>query len=240
MPIHAAGLYGEGKIGEKLSDYVISSYTPTLTALTHESRPVEKTDFHILTVAEPSKSNPIPKTKEEVTIIKNIAGGLHVTELINETATVELVLNQMKESHWIHLACHGQQRLDNPMKSGFLLNGDEMLTLSEIINVTLPKAEFAFLSACQTATGDERVAEESVHLAAGMLLSGCRGVIATMWSIQDDDGPRITKDVYSQILKDGRPNRKGAAVALHEAVALLRLERESDFVSWVPFIHIGR
>lgn len=159
---------------------------------------------------------------------------------MNEDATVELVVQEMKRSHWIHLACHGGQRIDDPMKSGFLLHDDKTLALSDIVRMTLPNADFAFLSACQTAMGDESVAEESVHLAAGMLLLGCRGVIATMWSIRDDDAPKITEDVYNRILKDGRPNRKGAALALHEAVKQLRDVHGSDFVFWVPFIHIGR
>ena len=31
--IHAAGIYNKGKTGLNISDYVVSSYTPTLTAL---------------------------------------------------------------------------------------------------------------------------------------------------------------------------------------------------------------
>lgn len=240
LPIHAAGLYAAGEMEEILSNYAISSYTPTLTAIIDQSQRVVPDNFQILTVAEPSKSNPIPKTEEEVKIIKIIAGSLRVQSLANDTATVEQVLQGMQESHWIHLACHGKQRLDDPMKSGFLLHGEKMLELSEIVKMALPKAEFAFLSACQTAMGDERVAEESVHLAAGMFLSGCRGVIATMWSIQDDDAPKIAEDVYRRILKGGKPNRKGAALALHEAVKRLMDEPGSDFLSWVPFVHIGR
>lgn len=228
------------KTGETISDYVVSSYTPTLAAILDQSQPIIPEGFQILTVAEPSKSNPIPKTEEEVKLIQDLAGDLRVVNLMNENATIEIVLQEMKRSHWIHLACHGKQDLDDSMKSGFLLHGDKTLTLSEIVRVALPKIDFAFLSACQTATGDERVAEESVHLAAGMLLSGCRGVIATMWSIQDEDGPKVTKDVYSRMLKDGRPDRKDAAFALHEAVKRLRDEPGSDFLSWVPFIHIGR
>jgi len=124
------------------------------------------------------------------------------------------------------------------MESGFLLH-DKVLTLSEIAKMSLPKADFAFLSACQTAMGDEKVAEEAVHLAAGMFLLGCRGVIATTWSIDDEDGPKISEDVYSLIFKDGKPNRKEAAYALHGAVGRLR-ESGAPYTSWVPFIHIGR
>ena len=83
------------------------------------------------------------------------------------------------------------------------------------------------------------VAEESVHLAAGMMMVGCKGVIATMWSISDNDAPTVAEDVYRHMFKDEKPNRKEAVYALHEAVKRLR-ELGADFMSWVPSIHIGR
>ncbi|KIM25050.1 hypothetical protein M408DRAFT_26459, partial [Serendipita vermifera MAFF 305830] len=240
LPIHAAGNYDSDLVGDKTSDYVVSSYTPTLTAILDQSQPDMTEDFQILTVAQPSTPHapPLPETEGEIRQIKEIANGIRIQGLINDEATTTRVLQAMKESNWIHLACHGMQDHKESMKSGFWLH-DKILELSELIREPLPKTDFAFLSACQTAKGDEKVAEESVHLAAGMLFSGCRGVIATMWSIQDEDGPKVTKAVYERMLKDGKPNRKEAARALHEAVKELR-ESGADFLSWVPFIHMGR
>ncbi|KIM28572.1 hypothetical protein M408DRAFT_307873 [Serendipita vermifera MAFF 305830] len=240
LPIHAAGNYDSDVVGEKVSDYVISSYTPTLTALIDQLQPEVTSDFQLLTVAQPSTPHalPLPETEREVGLVKDIASGIDVKSLINEEATMARVLQAMKESNWIHLACHGIQDHKESLKSGFLLH-DKILELAELIREPLPKADFAFLSACQTAKGDEKIAEESVHLAAGMLFSGCKGVIGTMWSIQDNDAPKVTKVVYERMLKDGVPNRKEAARALHEAVKELR-ESGADFLSWVPFIHMGR
>lgn len=34
-------------------------------------------------------------------------------------------------------------------------------------------------------TGDEKLSDEVVHLAAGISAAGYRGVVATMWSISD-------------------------------------------------------
>jgi CHAT domain-containing protein len=197
-------------------------------------------DFQVLMVAQAFAPGelPIPKTEDEVRIVHRLTAGAQRMSLMRENATVERVREGMMESNWIHLACHGQQNPDDPMESGFLLH-DKILKLSEIVEMSLPKADFAFLSACETAMGDERLAEESVHLAAGMFLSGCRGVIATMWCIRDKDGPKIAKDVYIRIFKDGKPNRKEAAYALHEAVKRLR-DSGAPCTSWVPFIHIGR
>jgi hypothetical protein len=43
----------------------------------------------------------------------------------------------------------------------------------------------------QTATGSQALQDESVHLAAGMLLAGYRGVIGTTWSIMDNDAHKL-------------------------------------------------
>lgn len=240
LPIHAAGLYDTDKVGEKLSDYVISSYTPSLTALLEKSQPVVQDDFQILAVAQPSTphAKPLPGTVHEVERIEDLASGLYIEALVGEDATVDRVLESMKKSNWIHLACHGEQDLRDPMQSGFLLQ-DGRLTLSIITREPMPRADFAFLSACQTATGDQKVAEEVMHLAGGMLFSGCQGVIATMWSIEDDDAPKVAEDVYKHMLKKGQPKRTEAAHALHGAVERLR-KSNKRFVSWVPFIHLGR
>jgi len=239
LPIHAAGIYG-AKIGDKLSDYVVSSYTPTLTAILDPSAAQVGDNFKILTIAQPSTpyATSIPKTEDEVKQVQSLAGRLAVVSLKSEEATVERVLQAMRDTDWVHVACHGKQNTGEPMKSGLLLH-DKILELSEIVRHALPRADFAFLSACQTAVGDERIADESVHLAAGMFMAGYRGVIATMWSIRDEDGPKVAEEVYKRILKDEKPNRKDAAYALHDAMKQLK-DSGAGFVSWVPFIHLGR
>ncbi|KIM21906.1 hypothetical protein M408DRAFT_324656 [Serendipita vermifera MAFF 305830] len=240
LPIHAAGMYGMEGSESCVSDYVVSSYTPTLTAILDQTQRTTSTEFRILTVSQPATpyATPIPMTENEVELIKQYTKYINVVNLSSEHATVKSVLEGMKTSNWIHLACHGEQNIKEPMKSGFLLH-DRILELSMIVHTTLPTTDFAFLSACQTAVGDEKIADESVHLAAGMLLAGCRGVIATMWSIEDEDAPTVTEEVYSRILKDGVPNRKAAARALQEGVARLK-KSGASFLSWVPYIHIGR
>ena len=171
-------------------------------------------------------------------LVKSLAGDLRTKSLTNEEATSERVLQAMKQSSWIHLACHGRQHRTESMKSGFLLH-DKPLELSEIVKAQLPKADFAFLSACQTATGDENIAEESSHLAAGMLFSGYRGVVATMWSISDEVAPQVAEDFYRIMLENGKPDSRKAAYALHQAVQKLQ-KNGASFITWVPFIHIGR
>jgi len=143
----------------------------------------------------------------------------------------------MSECSWVHLACHGVQNLHTPTKSAFIL-ADGNLELDEIIKHPLPNAQFAFLSACQTAAGDAELADEAIHLAAGMMLAGYRSVIATMWSMYDEDGPVVADMVYSEMLKDGKADHTRAAYALHKAVQKLRSSGR-PFLAWMPFIHLG-
>ncbi len=169
---------------------------------------------------------------------------MNVSLLGNDDATPEAVLNGMAEHSWIHLACHAHQDPTQPLESAFMLAGDpekgRPLNLTEIAERANRNADFAFLSACQTATGDASLSEESVHLAAGMLMAGYRRVIATMWAVNDSDAPIIAEMVYKYMLSDGRADSGKSCLALHHATALMQQERgEKNFMSWVPFIHYG-
>lgn len=175
----------------------------------------------------------------EVQAVKNCVGASDFSWLNGDQATVSAVLDEMDRGNWCHFACHGVQHPDDPIKSAFALH-DGPLDLKTIMAKSFESAEIAFLSACQTATGDERRPEEAAHLAAGMLMAGYRSVFATMWSIGDADAPVIAKEVYTYLLRDGGVNHGKEAYALHYAVEKLREKvGEGAFVKWVPFVHFG-
>ncbi|KAF8155198.1 CHAT domain-containing protein [Mycena galopus ATCC 62051] len=224
LPIHAAGIYGkEAAFGSKLSDF-------------H--------GLQLLAVAQPSAAGQsyIPGTRDEINQIQHCAKDkISVCSLVEHEATVARVEDEMINSSWVHFACHGVQDIYTPTESALLLSGSSQLTLSRIIELSLPHADLAFLSACQTATGDKKLQEESVHLAAGMLLAGYRGVIATMWSIMDNDAPQVAKAVYEHLFKSTPPDPTQAAEALHLAIQNLREGSggTKSFFHWVPFIHVG-
>ncbi|KAJ6599697.1 CHAT domain-containing protein [Mycena vulgaris] len=248
LPIHAAGIYGEKEFfGSKLSDFVVSSYTPSLTALIQGFRPQsdDQPELQLLAVAQPSATGQlhIPGTRKEINNLEQLAKSskIPVMRLDENMATVESVQRGMKDSRWVHFASHGVQDRSDPTQSALLLARSSRLTLAKIIQLSLPHADLAFLSACQTAAGDKSLQEESVHLAAGMLLAGYRGVIATMWTIMDNDAPQVASDVYSHLFKASPPDPTGAAEALHLAIRKLREGSggNKSFFHWVPFIHVG-
>jgi CHAT domain-containing protein len=90
---------------------------------------------------------------------------------------------------------------------------------------SFPYADFTFLSACQTATGDEKLSEEAVHLAAGLMLAGYGSIVATTWSINDEDAPVIVGHIYTKLFSGTEPDSSGSAVALHHAMSCMNIFR---------------
>ena len=112
------------------------------------------------------------------------------------------------------------------------------LKLSDIIALSRPRGGLAFLSACQTATGDKDLSDEAIHIAAGMLFAGYKW--SYWYDVVDSLAPRVARDVYEHLFRSGtRPDYRDSARALHDAVSRLRDSRRASFVEWLPFIHVG-
>jgi len=258
LPLHAAGIYGKNHNepsppGSCISDFAVSSYTPTVTALIQtvkRSRNVQAPpSAKLLIISQPNTPgcSPIPNTTTEMNAINKTIGMDNCETLEGKAATVSRVKLEMELYSSIHFACHASQDLKEPLKSGFYLQ-DGQLELGEIMKQKLAHCDFAFLSACQTSTGDEKLSEEAVHLAAGMLAVGYRGVAATMWSIKDQYGPVVAEGFYKQLMEKGMASGRlgvdsaSAARALHHAIQSIRKQvgdTEQGLLTWVPYVHFG-
>ncbi|KAF8180053.1 hypothetical protein K438DRAFT_2172526 [Mycena galopus ATCC 62051] len=103
LPINAAGLYSKDKaFGSKLSDFLISSYTPSLTTLFHGFHPQSesKEDLQLLAVTQPSAKGQsyIPGTHDEIKCIKQHAEGkLLILWLDKDMATCKGNLSSARE-----------------------------------------------------------------------------------------------------------------------------------------------
>ncbi|KAG1888200.1 hypothetical protein F4604DRAFT_1716012 [Suillus subluteus] len=78
---------------------------------------------------------------------------------------------------------------------------DKPLTLLDIMENDTPHAEFAFLSACHTAVGDEETPDEVIHLVAGLRFSECKSVISALWVV-DDTVAKHVEAFYENMFQD--------------------------------------
>jgi CHAT domain-containing protein len=102
-------------------------------------------------------------TAEEVKAVKaalpggnlvSIPGAIDSVDGDAGGVTASALLDKLPEATILHLACHGRQDPENALDSGFVMS-DEILTIERLMQVPLPRAFMAFLSACETAKGDE-------------------------------------------------------------------------------------
>lgn len=191
MPIHAAGIY-DGDSPTNISEYVISSYTPTLEALVKaRSRTAPAQGDKVLVIIQPKTPGlmPLPYTVEERKCIQEVIppeAFLHLSDSEStqyptdgSDATLENVLLRLPAASIVHFACHGTQSSD-PLKSALHLQNGQ-LTLDMIMHQNLPNSSIAILSSCHSAAGDQDQPDETIHLGAAMLAAEFQSVIATMW-----------------------------------------------------------
>jgi hypothetical protein len=243
LPLHAAGPHTKGG-GPDLCKRVISSYTSTIGALLRAkaSTPLLNS-ICMLAVgqAETPGQAKLPGASVELDLIrrKMRPPAVNFTSKEGHEGTVKNVVEVLKDQNWVHFACHGNQHPSNPMESTLILH-DGPLPLSTIASSRLPLADFAYLSACHSASGADTAPDEALHLAAGLQVAGFRSVIATMWAIGDDTGPKVADVIYEHLCNTGALDMASseAAGGLNEAVQTLRRSKVQPS-QWVPFINIG-
>lgn len=228
MPIHAAGIY-HGASPVCVSDYFISSYTPTSTALLDARRRPIPTELKVLAAAQPNPGGRWGRLPEVTNEMKEIIhtvpsqnlihlGDTNEPDIEGRHTTVSNVLEKLPEATILHLACHGTQDPNDPLSSGFILANGEKLTIEHLMKCRLPNAHTAILSACHTASNDAEQPDESINLSSTMMFLGFSNVVATKWyafgagpflhslthtrrPMYDSDGPSIAKAVYSFLFR---------------------------------------
>ncbi|KAG2124402.1 CHAT domain-containing protein [Suillus bovinus] len=244
LPLHAAGEYRPK--GKSLSQQYISSYTPSLTALIKARRSRERSlSVPFVAIGQDcpaGASRKLDAVEPELELVRGLLPPpptVSFSKVTSVDATKSRALCALRDNTWLHLACHGTQKVDEPFKSAFLMR-DQPLSLLDITQTDLSRHEFAFLSACETAVGDFHTPDEVIHLAAGLQFAGVNSVVGTMWKVTDSTVQHLVKAFYKNLCGDGPMNSKRAAWALHRAVQ--SLARDEDIImpldQRIVFVHI--
>jgi CHAT domain-containing protein len=241
LPLHAAFE------AYKATDLIVS-YTSTLAALIRaRTTPPPSGDLSKATVLVVGQSNAPGEPELELlaasgesSLFDEFPSRFSVTRLEGDNAQVSTVLEALPQYEWAHFICHGHQDSLEPFKSYFRLR-DGKLMLSSITLARLMRGQFAYVSACEGATGVRESADESVHLAAGLQFAGFRGVTAPLWKVRDQLTAEVARAFYKHLCDDGNraPCASYGAKALHKAKKELLASKKASVLDLVPYIHIG-
>jgi CHAT domain-containing protein/tetratricopeptide (TPR) repeat protein len=169
------------------------------------------------------------------TEVKTIAQSVASSTLLNQAFTGEALAEKIKNSNAdiVHLATHGQ--FSSRLEDTFLLTWDGRVNVKELSEYLRSRegqkaktVELLVLSACDTATGDDRAA---LGLAGLAVKSGARSTIATLWPVKDKAAALLMTQFYDNL----KQNNSNKAEALRQAQ--LHLLQKTDFRE--PFFWSG-
>jgi CHAT domain-containing protein/tetratricopeptide (TPR) repeat protein len=173
----------------------------------------------------------------------DVLTGLQATEAAVKAASDKRLLARAR---YVHFATHGILGLDTGQPPALVLSlvgndgagdaegglNDGFLRLDEVTHLKL-NADLVVLSACETGKGRLYAGEGVTGLARAFLYAGSRGVVCSLWAVDDRETATLMTRLYSG-LKEGQT----AADALRAAKLAMIREGKAP-VYWAPFILIG-
>ncbi|MYV38385.1 CHAT domain-containing protein, partial [Streptomyces sp. SID1328] len=138
--------------------------------------------------------------------------------------------------------CHGVSEPDDPSGARLLVHDhrEHPLTVRHISRLELPGARLAVLSACETARGSERLADESIHITSAFQTAGYPHAIGTLWPVHDAVAVRVTRALYGGMCDALSASAElDAALALHHAVRECRAAFPGSPSLWAAHVHSG-
>ena len=160
-------------------------------------------------------------------------------ELRDRTFTADNLERELRDKPFsiVHVASHAQFESDS--RRSFLLTYDGRMTIDRLeSSMKLNRyrdepVELLFLSACQTAAGDERAA---LGLAGVAVKAGARSALATLWHINDQASSLLVAEFYRQV---GQPGVNKAEALRRAQLKMLTDLRYRHPGYWSPFLVIG-
>lgn len=118
---------------------------------------------------------------------------------------------------------------------------DGLLTSEEIATLDLAAADWAVLSACETALGPSRGGEGVFGLRRAFRLAGAGGVVMSLWKVEDRATAEFMQALYRARLVDGADMPTAMRAAMRSVRAARRSRGESLHPSyWAGFVAAGR
>ena len=220
--------------------YLIEKYavalSPGLQLMSARSLDQIKTDAVVGGISEARNGlSALPAVKEEISDISRLVAA---DTLVNEEFTSERLAKDIKKSsaNIVHLATHGQ--FSSRLEDTFLSTWEGRLNVKELSEILKSRGasnaiELLVLSACDTASGDDRAV---LGLAGLAVQSGARSTVATLWPVKDKAAAKLMGALYEGIDEPGISK----AEALRQAqLTLIADPTYSDPFFWSAYTLVG-
>ncbi|HYK05844.1 MAG TPA: CHAT domain-containing protein [Thermoanaerobaculia bacterium] len=194
---------------EETKQYLVEEFTLRFAPSAAFSRRLAMgpTQQAALVIADPPAAAypQLPASREEAVAIAAMYGG--ATLLAGQAATRTAFLERARGSDVIHFAGHANS--DATTSHGALLfagAGDDsgILGSSEIAQLRLERNPLVVLAACGTLRGSALHVAGMSSLSRAFLIAGARGVVGTLWEVDDDVSAALFRRFHAH-LRAGTP-----------------------------------
>jgi CHAT domain-containing protein len=178
-------------------------------------------------LTDPWSWQPLPRTRQEILTIADIASDWRSYVLLGAEATKPALLSMPLDTfRTIHFATHARLDVQDPQLSSIALSSREAnfatsastLTVREILSFPL-HAETVVLSACEASLGKSYGGKFSFGLSEAFLLAGARNVLGSLWRVSDESAQEYMRHFYEGYV---RHDESPAVAAQAAAQALSR------------------
>jgi len=177
-----------------------------------------------------SGAGDLAAAEREACAVAALTGGQAVT---GDAATCDGVLGALREAPCVHIAAHGTVDRDDPARSGILLRdgaGYRTLTLHELRRTDASRVQLAILATCRSADSAVLPGGHRICLPTALLDAGARGVIASLWPVDDEPSVAIMETLYRRL----RTERPSVALAATQAEM-----RDRPASQWAGLVFYG-
>ena len=155
---------------------------------------------------------------------------------LEHEATIARLIERAADCPVIHIATHGQNRLDAPNFSSVLL-ADGQFNAIDAFQLHLQNCELVTLSGCETGLALSSGGDEQLGLGRAFLAAGARSLLMSLWPVEDHSTSELMQRFYQQLLHG---NTK--VQALRIAQCSLLHDETSQYVHpyfWASFRLVG-
>ena len=186
---------------------------------------------------------PLPNVRKE---LEDIQDQTSSEILLNESFTEKEANTEVANTTYqvIHIATHGE--FSSNAEDTFILTWDDKINVEGLRNMirsgtqqTRP-IELLVLSACRTATGDNRA---TLGLAGIAVRAGARSTIASLWYVSDEATAILMKNLYQQLINPEITKAEALRRAQQQIIkdaqtGIINPEFEHPYF-WSTFILVG-
>jgi CHAT domain-containing protein/tetratricopeptide (TPR) repeat protein len=231
-----------------------AAQTASLSERGKRTRGRVRSNDGIADVADIRSWAPLPETVNELCDVARHLGvdpstHLYLGARATETQIKALSNNGMLARYRIiHFATHGALSGDvsHTSEPGLLLTppseasekDDGYLTTSEIANLKLD-ADWVILSACNTAAGNAKNAEELSGLARAFFYAGSRSLLVSHWEVASESTVNLITKAVAELKADPKIGRAEALRRSELDLMDKGMTYEAHPAFWAPFVLVG-